>query len=105
MRKVCDMCNGSGRLTSLDQLNRSTAPASVPCSMCGGQGYVDDMAYHIETVDRYELWIDQWKEIIKLQKRLNKIVQHAQDIIANDGNSNVARKMLRIASGQEDGDT
>ena len=42
MKRLCKRCAGTGRLTSLGQLSRSTAPMSVPCGMCGGLGFVDD---------------------------------------------------------------
>ena len=51
MKRLCKMCAGTGRLTSLDQLSRSTAPMSVPCGMCGGLGFVDDLVYRTQAID------------------------------------------------------
>jgi hypothetical protein len=98
------MCGGKGQKERYNTTGQTDSLNFDPCPMCGGQGYVEDV---IEPTNREltEYALEKFKEVDQLRKRLDKIIKHAQAIISNGGNNNLACKMLRIASGQEDGDT
>lgn len=45
MRKVCEMCGGTGQRPACFTSVQTTTLSSEQCPMCGGQGYVEDMVY------------------------------------------------------------
>ena len=45
MRKVCEMCGGTGQRPACFTSEQTTTLSSEQCPMCGGMGYIDDMVY------------------------------------------------------------
>ena len=66
MRKVCDMCGGTGQRGVYHALGQTGTNTNETCPMCGGQGYVEDVVYQPTSgVVGLEMSADDIRKIIE----------------------------------------
>ena len=100
MRKVCEMCGGTGHINSWTLNGTTGITTSIPCNMCGGQGYIEDTVYQTPNKELSDMMLKKISESDIYRKRIDKIMEVARTKLPQD----IAWEMYHIAIGGKDGD-